>query len=169
MPHVITGQIRKAPYTKTGTGAKGDWKMYAVELSEYYKDKDGNKQYTNYRAVLFASSPAQISAYDKALQVGRAVSVMCDKLQVNQREYEGKTIITLEPLQPQLVYLDMSDAEPQQGGGQQQNNGWGQPQQQQQQQHQAQQQQKSAPIDYDSEIPFAPIGLQYAKHAIYCI
>ena len=54
--HVITGEIRKEPFTREGQGAKGAWKMYAVDFSERYKDKDGNPQYTNYRAVFFAVS-----------------------------------------------------------------------------------------------------------------
>lgn len=42
--HVITGEIRKEPRIKeTGNG-----KLYVVELSERYKDREGNWQYTNY-------------------------------------------------------------------------------------------------------------------------
>jgi single-strand DNA-binding protein len=59
-----------------------------------------------------------------------------------------------------------NDSQPQQ---QQQGGGWGQPQQPQQQQRQQQQQQyqqaqpqyNESHIDFDDEIPFAPIALQY--------
>ena len=155
MPHTITGQIRKDVYTQTGTSAKGEWKMYAVELSERYKDKDGNPQYTNYRATFF-SNDATRSWYDEAFQVGKVISVSCDVLAVNQREHEGNIYITLEPQRPNLVF---SQRAPQQGGGQQQ------PQRQPQQQRQQPQQQpqggwgqpqqpQNSGGGFDDDIPF---------------
>lgn len=55
------------------------------------------------------------------------------------------------------------------GGGN--GGGWGKPQQQQQQRPQQQQQQSGGepPMDFDSEIPFAPIGLQYGKMSVYAL
>lgn len=42
--HIITGEIRKEPRVKqTQNGT-----LYVVELSERYKDREGNAQYTNY-------------------------------------------------------------------------------------------------------------------------
>ncbi|WP_368871615.1 single-stranded DNA-binding protein [Proteus mirabilis] len=43
-----------------------------------------------------------------------------------------------------------------------QNQGWGHPQQPQAPQNQP-------PMDFDDDIPFAPIGLPYPRHAIYVI
>lgn len=156
MPHIITGEIRKAPYTKEGNGNKGPWKMYAVELSERYKDKDGNPQYTNYRATFF-SNDATRAWYDEAFQVGKVISISCDVLAINQREHEGNIYITLEPQRPNLVF---SQREPQHGSGQQrqpqqqrqqsaprtqqqQQGGWGQPQQPQ-----------NSGSGFDDDIPF---------------
>ncbi|HEK0807594.1 TPA: single-stranded DNA-binding protein, partial [Proteus mirabilis] len=53
----------------------------------------------------------------------------------------------------------------------QQNQGWGQPKQQQVPQQQPKQQtpQNEPPMDFSDDIPFAPIGLPYPRHAIYVI
>lgn len=60
----------------------------------------------------------------------------------------------------------------------QQNQGWGQPQQSAhqpqapqapQQQPKQQTPQSEPPMDFDDDIPFAPIGLPYPNHAIYVI
>jgi len=155
--HQVTGTIRKAPYTKTGSNAKGEWKMFAVDLSESWKDKDGNRQYTNYRAVMFASSPGAISYNDEVLVEGSVVSIACESLQVVNREHDGKTYTHLEMIQPRVVFAKAPDAAPQQ----------------QQRQQATQPRQQQAPVssgnDFDNDIPFAPMGLQYATHAIYSI
>lgn len=152
MAHTITGQIRKAPYVQTGSGQKGDWKMFAVELSESFKDKEGNRQYTNYRAVLFASSPGAISFYEEVLVEGAVISVSSDQLKINQREHDGKVYVTLEPVQPRLVFAQKP------ADGQQQHHS-GTPSQQQQQETRPQtSQQQSAPASddgwSDKDIPF---------------
>ncbi|EOG6767918.1 single-stranded DNA-binding protein [Proteus mirabilis] len=53
----------------------------------------------------------------------------------------------------------------------QQNQGWGQPQQPQAQKQASSNQtpQSEPPMDFDDDIPFAPIGLPYPRHAIYVI
>ena len=146
--HVITGQIRKAPYTKDGQNAKGNWKMYAIEMSESYKTKDGERKYSNYRITMFASE-AQISWYDEAFQEGKVISVSGDSLAVNEREHNGKVYITLELQNPRLMFSQRgSELAPQQQ------------RQQQQPQHQSQ---------FEDDIPFAPIGLQYGMSNIYVL
>lgn len=145
--HVITGQIRKTPFTKEGSNHKGGWKMYAVELSESWKDfKTQERQYTNYRATLFASSPGAIQYYDEVLVQAAIVSISSETLLVNQREHEGKVYITLEPVQPRLMFAKAPEHASQQsqqpsGGVQQARN----------------QLQRSSSSNYspsDSEIPF---------------
>ncbi len=139
MPHIITGEIRKDVYTKEGNGNKGAWKMYAVELSESYKDKDGQRQYTNYRATFFASE-AQVNWYDHAFVKGRVISASCEQLSVQQREHNGTNYITLELLQPRLVFSQRE----------------GEAQQQQQRPAQSQQRpaQQQATQNMDDDIPF---------------
>jgi hypothetical protein len=144
--HVITGTIRKAPYTKEGQNQKGGWKMYAVELSESWKDfKTQERNYTNYRATMFASSPGAIQYYDEVLVEGSIVSISCEQLQINQREHNGTNYVTLEPVNPKLAFAKAPER------GQQQ-----QPQQQQKQNKPAPQQQgnNEPPMDLDSDIPF---------------
>lgn len=141
--HVITGQIRKSPFTKDGQNAKGNWKMYAIQMSESYKTRDGERKYSNYRATFFASE-AQISWYDEAFQEGKVISVSGDSLAVNEREHNGKVYITLELQNPRLMFSQRG-VEPAPQQHQQQH----QQQRQQQQRHQSQQQSQ-----FDDDIPF---------------
>lgn len=139
--HVITGQIRRAPFTKEGQNANGSWKMFAVDLSERYKDKDGQSQYTNYRAVFFAKE-SMLDWYNEAFQDGKVVSVSAETLSVDVRDKDGKTYVTVNMNNPRLEFSQREPAH-QQGGGQQR--------QQQQQQRKPQPQQQS---QFNDDIPF---------------
>ena len=141
MSHVITGVIRRDPFTKEGQNNNGTWKMYGVDLSERYKDKDGQAQYSNYRAVFFAKE-SMLAWYDEAFQEGKIVSVSCETLAVDIRDNNGKTYVTINMNNPRLEFSQRSD------GGQQQKP---KQQQQQQQQQQRQPQQQST---FDGDIPF---------------
>lgn len=142
--HVITGQIRRAPFTKEGHNANGTWKMFAVDLSERYKDKDGQNQYTNYRAVLFAKE-SMLDWFNEAFQEGKVVSVSAETLSVDVRDKDGKTYVTINMNNPRLEFSQRGD-----GGVKQQ-----QPRQQQQsQQAQQQQQQPQQQQQFNDDIPF---------------
>ena len=142
--HVITGQIRRAPFTKEGQNANGSWKMFAVDLSERYKDKDGQTQYSNYRAVFFAKE-SMLDWYNEAFQEGKVVSVSAESLAVDVRDKDGKTYVTINMNNPRLEFSQRGD-----GGVQQQ-----QPRQQQQaQQTQQQQQQPQRQQKFNDDIPF---------------
>ncbi|HCP9042901.1 TPA: hypothetical protein OF601_004508 [Escherichia coli] len=143
--HVITGQIRRAPFTKEGQNANGTWKMFAVDLSERYKDKDGQTQYSNYRAVFFAKE-SMLDWYNEAFQEGKVVSVSAETLSVDVRDKDGKTYVTINMNNPRLEFSQRGDAFSQPQQRQQQP-----PQQQQQQQQQRQPQQQQ---QFDSDIPF---------------
>lgn len=155
MPHTITGEIRKEVYTKEGSGNKGTWKMYAVELSESYKDKDGARQYTNYRAIFFASE-AQKNWYDHAFVQGKIISATCEQLSVQQRDYNGTNYVTLELIQPRLVFSQRETAQQQQQSGEK--GGWGAPQQPKSQQkdkpNRQSAQNNEPPMNFDDDIPF---------------
>ena len=142
--HVITGQIRRAPFTKEGQNANGNWKMFAVDLSERYKDKDGQTQYSNYRAVFFAKE-SMLDWYNEAFQEGKVVSVSAESLSVDVRDKDGKTYVTINMNNPRLEFSQRGDSAPQQ---QQQR------QQQQQQQQQQQRQQPQQQNQFDDDIPF---------------
>lgn len=136
--HVITGQIRRAPFTKEGQNANGIWKMFAVDLSERYKDKDGQTQYSNYRAVFFAKE-SMLDWYNEAFQEGKVVSVSAESLAIDVRDKDGKTYVTINMNNPRLEFSQRGDA----GGKQKQQ------QQKQPQQHQQRQQQQ-----FEDDIPF---------------
>lgn len=142
--HVITGQIRRAPFTKEGQNANGTWKMFAVDLSERYKDKDGQTQYSNYRAVFFAKE-SMLDWYNEAFQEGKVVSVSAETLAVDVRDKDGKTYVTVNMNNPRLEFSQRGDSATQQT---QQNQH--QPKQQQQQ-NQRQPQQQS---QFNDDIPF---------------
>ena len=149
MTHVITGQIRKAPFTKEGSNNNGRWKMYAVELSERMKIRNKNGEdetvYSNYRATFFAKENV-MQWYDEAFQEGKVVSISADTLHLASRQgNDGTVYVTAEMIRPQLQFSQSDPA--QQGQGQQQQRQ--QPQRQQQPQQQPQQQNQ-----FDDDIPF---------------
>ena len=150
MPHVITGQIRKAPFTKEGSNNNGRWKMYAVELSERMKIRNQNGEdetvYSNYRATFFAKENV-MQWYDEAFQEGKVVSISADTLHLASRQgNDGTVYVTAEMIRPQLQFSQREPA--QQGQGQQQQQQRHHPQQQQQRQQPQQQSQ------FDDDIPF---------------
>tara|TARA_B100000809_G_scaffold266667_1_gene330601 strand:+ start:228 stop:713 length:486 start_codon:yes stop_codon:yes gene_type:complete len=153
--HIIHGELRKAPYIKTGCGQDGQSTMFIIELSEMIKDRQtGEKLYTNYSACIFAKSPAQIDYYNTSLVEGNYVVVNCEKLKVDVSDSNGKQYIKLQMEGARLEgakYIE-SEQQPQQGFQQPQNAGGFQQQapqqqysnqspQQQQQPYQAPQQQ----------------------------
>lgn len=138
--HVITGEIRKEPRVKETANGK----LYVVELSERYKDRDQQWQYTNYTFFFNAKSDGMKGWYDEAFQVGKVISVSCETLRIESREYDGKIYNTLQA--GGFANLIFS----QRGVGQapQQQS---QPRQQQVLRHQAS---NEPPMDFDDDIPF---------------
>ena len=103
--------------------------MFAVDLSERYKDKDGQSHYTNYRAVFFAKE-SMLDWYNEAFQEGKVVSVSAESLSVDVRDKDGKTYVTVNMNNPRLEFSQRGDSQSQQRQQQQQKTQ--QPQQQQQ-------------------------------------
>lgn len=134
--HVITGEIRKEPFVKqTQNGT-----LYIVELSESYKNREGNRQYTNYKFFFNAKSDGMNGWYAEAFQVGKVVSVSCDQLRIDSSEYNGKVYNTLTSAG--FANLQFSQR------------GEGQATQQASQPRQKQQLSNEPSIDFDSDIPF---------------
>lgn len=168
--HVITGEIRKDPrILDNGT--------IIIELAESFKNREGTREYTNYTFFFKAGSAGMQAWYDSAFKVGKVITVTCDALKINQREANGKTYVSLQPAGFANLHFSQFDnggnsgqqqQKPQQ---QQQSNGWGKPHQPSPQNKPAAQQQGSnePPMDFDDDIPFASIGLQYSSHAIHSI
>ena len=169
MAHIVAGKLRKPTFIKDGCGPDGQSKMYGIELAEVIKDyKTGEKSYTNYKALFFAKTDAAKGYYDQALAEGSYVVVACEKIKLESREHNGQVYHSLVMENPRLEGANYPETA--------QNGGWGQPQQampQSQPQRQAPQQQRPArqqqqqqqytnpPMDFDDDVPFAPIGLQY--------
>lgn len=147
--HIITGEIRKEPRVKQMPNGST---LYVVELSERYKDKDGNWQYTNYSFFFNAKTEGLNGWYADAFQVGKVISVSCDTLRIETREYNGKMYSSLMPGGfANLIFSQRGEGQPQQ----QQQGGWGQPQQHNQPQQQQQPRQSNQPpMDFDDDIPF---------------
>lgn len=181
MAHIVAGKLRKPTFIKDGCGPDGMSKMYGIELAEVIKDyKTGEKSYTNYKALFFAKTDAAKGYYDQALAEGSYVVVACEKIKLESREHNGQTYHSLVMENPRLEGANYPETSQQQAMPQQ---GWGQPQQampqsqpqrqapqqqqrpaqqnQQQRQSQQQQQYTNPPMDFDDDVPFAPIGLQY--------
>lgn len=173
MAHIVAGKLRKPTFIKDGCGPDGKSKMYGIELAEVIKDyKTGEKSYTNYKALFFAKTDAAKGYYDQALAEGSYVVVACEKIKLESREHNGQTYHSLVMESPRLEGANYPETA--------QNNGWGQPQQampqsqpqrhapqhqqqqpQQQRPQNSQQQYVNPPINFDDDVPFAPIGLQY--------
>lgn len=141
--HVITGEIRKEPFVKQGQNGT----LYIVELSESYKDREGNRQYTNYKFFFNAKSDGMNNWYREAFQQGKIISVSCDQLRIDSSEYNGQIYNTLTSAG--FANLQFS----QRGGQQQSPQQQSQPRQQQQPRQQAPQN-NEPPIDFDDDIPF---------------
>jgi len=135
--HIIHGELRKAPYIKTGCGQDGQSTMFIIELSEMIKDRQtGEKIYTNYSAAIFAKSPAQIDYYNTSLVEGNFVVVNCEKLKVDVSDSNGKQYIKLQMENARLEGAKYIESNQRQGGfnqGQQQAQHNQQPQQYNQQ------------------------------------
>ena len=115
--HVLSGQLRKPPFFKKLDGDKGC--MWSLELAEVIKDRQtGEKQYTNYKALLFAKAQGQIDFYQSNLAQGAFVVVNCDKLKVDRFQTDsGELRITLMMENARL--MNVSAPQGQQPAGQQ--------------------------------------------------
>jgi len=137
MAHIVSGELRKAPYVKPNVGQDGASKLFIVELSEMIKDyQTGEKTYTNYKASLFAKG-GQIDYYNSVLVEGNFIVVNSEKLKIEVSECGQYTKLSMENARLENAGY-IASGQPQ-GQSNQQQNGYA-PQQQAPQQ-QAQQQQ----------------------------
>jgi hypothetical protein len=142
--HIVSGELRKAPFIKPNCGQDGQSTMFAVELSEVMKDyQTGEKVYTNYKAVIFAKSPGQIDYYNSVLVEGNFIVVSGEKLKIDVSPCGQYTKLNIENARLENAgYIAQGQSNqqqaPQQQGyapqQQQPQGGYQQPQQQQYQQ-----------------------------------
>jgi len=151
--HIVHGELRKAPYIKSGVGKDGQSTMFIVELSEVIKDyKTGEKSYTNYSAMLFAASPAHVDHYSKTIVEGNFIVLTAEKLKIEVSECGKYTKLMMDNarLEGSGYIAQASQGQPQQQAQQR-------PQQSQQRPQQAQQNQPpmvEPNFEFDDDLAF---------------
>lgn len=126
--HIVSGELRKSPYVQSGIGQDGQSVLFIVELSEMTKNRQtGEKQYTNYRASLFAKG-GQIDYYNSVLVEGNFIVVSGEKLTIDVSQCGQYTKLNMENARLNNAgYIAQSQTQVQ---PQQQQGGYSQPQQQ---------------------------------------
>ena len=126
--------------------------------SQYYDRKTKQKEWANYKAVVFAKGN-QLGFYQTALVVGTIIELSADDLKIDNYNPE---YLSIELIDARVGGIFTGDSPQQQR----------QPQQQQQQQQAPMQQQpqyNEPPMDFSDDIPFAPIGLMHSNNLMHCI
>lgn len=149
-----------------------------VATSESWKDKQSGEQRESvewHRVVLFGKVAEIAGEY---LKKGSQVYIE-GQLKTRKWEKDGVERYSTEIVVNVGGTMQMIGKAPEGGSGggnrSSSNAGWGQPQQPQHsgqqggQQRQQQRQQQAPQKDFDEEIPFAPIGLQYGKSKVYAL
>ena len=137
--HIVSGELRKAPYVQSGIGQDGQSVLFIVELSEMTKNRQtDDKQYTNYRASLFAKG-GQVDYYNSVLVEGNFIVVSGEKLTIDVSQCGKYTKLNMENArltnagyiqQQQQQHQPQHNQAPQQGGFAPQGQAHGQPQNQ---------------------------------------
>ena len=104
--HTIVGKLNRP----ANTFKAGESTGFGIKLGQKYKDrKTGEDEWTNYSAVIFAKSPAQIAFYEKILVYGAVVEVSGDGIRVDQyTTQDGSTGVNLELLNARLGFVSGS-------------------------------------------------------------
>lgn len=143
---------------------------------KYYDRQTKQDAYTNFEAVIFAKQQRQVEFYQSALVAGSIVEVTGQKLAIKQFQGNNGLSLSIDLLDASIGFIGTAGA-PQAQGQQMQQGYPQQPQQRQQQNSYAkasggmqrpQQQPQGGYQDFDQDIPFAPIGLQY-RSIINCM
>lgn len=135
----------------------------SIGCSERWRDKKTGEQKEKtewIRVVVFGKLAENVGEY---LKKGSLVFVKGKFRTRKWQDQSGQDRYSTEVTVGMDGIVKFLDKKPQSQSTQQQG-GWGQPQQPQQQAPQ-----NEPPMDFDDDIPFAPIGLPYPRHAIYVI
>lgn len=137
----------------------------SVACSERWRDKKTGEQKEKtewIRVVVFGKTAENVGEY---LKKGSQVFVKGKFRTRKWQDQSGQEKYTTEVVVDMDGTVKFLDKKPQSQPMQQQG-GWGKPQQPKQS---PQAQPPEPPLDFDDDIPFAPIGLPYPRHAIYVI
>jgi len=188
MATTVTGKLNKA----ASQFQAGESTGFGLRLGVKYYDRETKADaWTNFEAVVFAKAPAQVQFYQQALVEGAIVEVSGDKLKIRQFQGNNGLSLSIELLDAKLgAVFAPQGQQPQQQAQQPQ-----QPQQPRQAPPQYQQQQPpvqaqgfnqaqpagyqgqtqqqamtnpAGPIDFDQDMPFAPIGL-HCQRLLHCM
>ncbi|HEM8211015.1 TPA: single-stranded DNA-binding protein [Providencia rettgeri] len=135
----------------------------SIGCSERWKDKKTGEQKEKtewIRVVVFGKLAENVGEY---LKKGSLVFVKGKFRTRKWQDQSGQDRYSTEVTVGMDGIVKFLDKKPQSQSTLQQS-GWGQPQQ-----PQPQAPQNEPPMDWDDNIPFAPIGLPYPRHAIYVI
>ncbi|EMP6222793.1 single-stranded DNA-binding protein [Providencia rettgeri] len=133
----------------------------SIGCSERWRDKKTGEQKEKtewIRVVVFGKLAENVGEY---LKKGSLVFVKGKFRTRKWQDQSGQDRYSTEVTVGMDGIVKFLDKKPQSQQTQQQG-GWGQPQQ-------PAQQSNEPPMDFSDDIPFAPIGLPYPRHAIYVI
>lgn len=164
----ILGNLGNDPevkYTNSGSAIAN----LTVATSEEWKDKstgESKSQTEWHRVVLFGKLAEVAGEY---IRKGSQVYIEGQLRTRKWTDNAGQEKYTTEIVVGMNGVMQMLGGK--QDGNPQQQSGWGQPQQPkpQKQSKPSQHQQNEPPMDFDDDIPFAPIGLQYGRARIYAL
>jgi len=166
---ILLGSLGNDPivrYSPNGTA----FANFSVATSETWKDKNtGEKrERTDWHNIVIQGKLAEVAGQylKKGSQVYIEGKMRTRKYQGNdgQDKYITEVIVGIDG-KMQMLGGRGGESSGQSQGGQ---SGWGQPQQPQQAQP-ADWSKQNPDGEWIDDIPFAPIGLQYPRHAIYVI
>lgn len=142
-----------------------------IATSETWRDKATGEQRekTEWHRVALFGKVAEIAGeyLRKGSQVYIEGKLQTRKWQDQSGQDRYTTEVVVQGFDTRMQILGSAPAAANNGGQRQQarpqQGGWGQPQQPQQQQQSAPPQYNEPPMDFDEDIPFAPVGLQFPK------
>ncbi|HHX8240129.1 single-stranded DNA-binding protein SSB1 [Klebsiella pneumoniae] len=173
---ILVGTLGQDPEVRYMQGNKAVANL-SLATNESWRDKQTGemKEKTEWHRVVLFGKLAEVAG--EYLKKGAQVYI---EGQLRTRKWTDQTGVekyTTEIVVGQNGSMQMLGGR--QGGGAgaggQQQSGWGQPQQPQQPQGGQQfsgggpAQHSEPPMDFDDDIPFAPIGLPFPRHAIYSL
>jgi single-strand DNA-binding protein len=166
----ITGKLNKA----ANQFQAGESIGFGVRLGVRYYDRETQQnKYTNYEAVIFAKAPAQVQFYQQALVEGSVIELSGTTQKIKSFDGQNGQVLSIEIHDAKLGFVHTGNQPQQQQQAQQQQYQQRQqvPQQQQQRQQPMQQQPQynEPPMDFDDDIPFAPVGLMHNNNLMHCI
>lgn len=110
MSATITGKLNKAAHQFQAGESTG----FAINIGEQYYDRTTkSKEWTNYKAVIFAKIPQQIQYLTDVLVQGSIISLTCKQLKIDVYEGQNGQSLTIEMIDASLQNA-YSPSQPQQ-------------------------------------------------------